>query len=296
MVKILSIGEVMLEMSDLGGGLYKKSFAGDSFNMAHYLNAVSAGAIRADYLTAVGGDTLSDACLEFIEQHGVSTKYCLRDTSRTLGMFILSNDAAGEKQYSYWRGQSAARHLFDDVQNLQNYDWIYLSGITAAITRNTQNLIESLVTSKAQIIYDFNHRHLLWTPEDARRFAANLIPMATVVKISDDELDLLYPEQTLRSLSEQYPNAEWVLTCGGSRAEVWCAGTQKALTEFEPVQKVIDSSAAGDSFIAAYLTAKIGGENAEAGLNLGHSVASQVVCAKGSIVPIDMTKLDKKYD
>ncbi|MEH6403148.1 MAG: sugar kinase [Sneathiella sp.] len=293
MARILSIGEVMLEMSDLGDALYKKSFAGDSFNMAYYMSAVSTGEIRIDYLTAVGCDDLSRDCLAFIENHGVSTGNCVQDSDRTIGMFILSNDEHGEKQYSYWRGQSAARHLFDKVRDLQNFDWVYLSGITAAVTKNTQNLITSLKASKAKIIYDFNHRSRLWGEEGAREFAQKLLPFATVVKISDEELDVLYPNETLQSLSGHYQKAEWVLTCGGSKAEVWSNGQQKAVAVFHAVEHVVDSSAAGDSFIAGYLVAKIRGLNADAGLKLGHSVASQVVCAKGSIVPIDMTKLEK---
>lgn len=295
MTKILSIGEIMLEMSDVGGGVYKKSFAGDTFNMAHYLNVVTRGEVRADYLTAVGVDAESDACLAFLENMGAGTSRCLRLPEYTLGLFILTNDESGEKQYGYWRGMSAAKHVFDTEQDLAGYDFIYLSGITAAITLNKENLVASVAAARKQgamIVYDFNHRKLLWTPEEARTFADAFLSHVDIVKISDEELEVLYAGRKMDEFSKLYPEAEWVLTCEGNKGEVWKAGNLIAQQIFEPVEKVVDSSAAGDSFIAAYLAAKFNGAEPLEGLQRGHAIASQVVCGVGSIVAIDTSKLD----
>jgi 2-dehydro-3-deoxygluconokinase len=295
MVRVLSIGEVMLEMSDIGDGLYKKSFAGDTFNVAHYLSVVSGGQFKADYLTAVGTDADSQACLEFLRRHGVPTDQCQQDPERNIGLFILSNDASGEKQYGYWRGQSAARHLFDKPRDLSGYDLIYLSGITAAITENKTQLVNDIKTARqngARIAFDFNYRALLWSPEEAVAFCDLFLPYANIIKISDEELENLLPDSDLASLSKTYPSAEWVLTCGGDKGEVWMNGEMVAQQLFASVPTVVDSSAAGDAFIATYLAAQFSGCDALTALNRGHAVASQVVCAKGSIVPIDLTKLD----
>lgn len=293
MTKILSIGEIMLEMSDLGDGLYRKGFAGDTFNVACYLHMVTNGRIKPHYLTAVGTDAESDACLNFIEEKGVLTTRCQRDCDHTIGLFVLSNDDSGEKQYAYWRGQSAARHLFDRPQDLTGYELIYLSGITAAITENKRNLVQSVEAAKqygTQIAYDFNHRAALWNPDAARKFATQLLSLVDIVKISDDELEFLYPAKTVSDFSNEYPQAEWVLTCGGDKGEVWKAGTLLARQEFKAALEVVDSSAAGDSFIATYIAEKLAGANPLEGLRRGHAVASQVVCSKGSIVPIDLNK------
>lgn len=295
MAKFLSIGEVMLEMADVGDGLYRKSFAGDTFNVAHYLSEVTKEDVQIDYLTAVGTDADSISCLDFLHQHGVGISRCVKDPSRTIGLFILANDSAGEKQYGYWRGQSAVRHLFDELQDLSGYDWIYLSGITGAITENKEQLIGSLKLAreqKTQVAYDFNFRDQLWTRTEAIEFSAIVLGLCDLVKISDEELEVLYPNQDLKELSTLYPNAEWVLTCGGEKGEVWRDGNLVASQVFQSVETVADSSAAGDSFIAAYIAAKLEGGDPKQGLQRGHAVASQVVCSKGSIVPLDLTKLD----
>jgi len=293
-IKVLSIGEVMLEMSDIGGGNYKKSYAGDTFNVAHYLHTVSRGQIQPEYLTALGADAESSNCLSFLREKGVGISKCVQDPDRTIGLFILSNDENGEKQYAYWRGQSAARHLFDSKQDLAGFDIVYFSGITAAITENRENLVQSIKAAgqkDARIVYDFNHRVMLWTPDDARSFAQSLLPQVDLVKISDEELDFLYPGKTLAEFSSLYPDAEWVFTCGGKKGEVWKNGRLTAQQIFKAEKNVVDSSAAGDAFIATYLEAKISGLEPLAAIQRGHYIASQVVCKKGSVVPLVLTGL-----
>ena len=295
MIKFLSIGEVMLELSDMGGGFYKKSFAGDSFNVAYYLNAVARGRVQVEYLTAVGTDAHSDACVEFMADKGVSTLRCLRDPSRTIGLFILSNDKHGEKQYAYWRGHSAARGIFDQMQDLSGYDLVFISGITAAVTTHKDNLVKCLIKARqqgARIVYDFNYRNLLWPGSAACAFAERILPDVDIVKISSEELEILYPGRNICGLSNAWPGAEWILTCGGEKAEIWCSGALVAQQFFKPVDTIVDSSAAGDAFIATYIAAKLENIDPLAALSHAHAVAAQVVCAKGSIVAIDMMKLD----
>ena len=298
MTKILSIGEVMLELSDIGNGLYKKSFAGDTSNFAYYINVTSGGSIVVDYLTAIGYDMNSDDCLKFLVKSGISISRCLRSTEHTIGLFILSNDAKGEKQYGYWRGQSAARHIFDQIQDLSGYNIVYFSGITAAITKNKNNLIKSILLIKNQdveIVFDFNFRKQLWSPDDAIKFATRILQHISIIKISDEEFDILYPTQNIESLSKEYPNAEWLLTCSRNKAEIWKNGNIIFTYQFEPIDDIVDSSAAGDAFIATYLTAKLAGTKPQECLHKAHVIASQVVCAKGSIIPIDMLKLELNH-
>ena len=285
----------MLEMSDIGDGLYKKGFAGDTFNVVHYINRVSCGQLDTSYLSAIGQDALSEACFDFLVKSGISTSHIQRDPGRTIGLFILSNDEKGEKQYSYWRGQSAARHIFNEMRDLTGFDYIYLSGITTAVTENKENLLKSLKQAKekgATIVFDVNHRKLLWSAREASLFAHRMFEIADIVKISDEELELLYPDQTIKQLSRLYDRIEWVLTCASEKAEVLKAGKILASHSFVPVEKVVDSSAAGDAFIATYLHAKIANHTMANAIKRAHKVASQVVCHKGSIVPIDLSKLD----
>ena len=56
--------------------------------------------------------------------------------------------------------------------------------------------------------------------------------------------------------------------------------------EAEPVTApVVDTTAAGDSFAAAYLAARLDGAAPEQAARAGHRLAGVVVCHSGAIIP-----------
>ena len=295
MDKLLCIGEVMLELSQVNENSYKKSFAGDTFNVAHYAAITGGEKIETEYLTAIGTDNESDACFEFIAANNVGVRHIIRDENRTIGLFLLSNDDEGEKKYNYWRSVAAAKYVFNQPRDLSGFNLINISGITAAITIEKDNLIASLLQAKnkgAKIIYDFNYRQMLWSVEDAKKFALKILPLVDIAKISDEELETLFPSQSLQGFSKEYPNAEWIFTCGGEKAEVWQSGDMIAQKIFEPITDIVDTSAAGDSFLGTYLSSYLMGFDAAQRLKRAHRIAVQVIAHKGSIVSIDLTKLE----
>jgi 2-dehydro-3-deoxygluconokinase len=54
------------------------------------------------------------------------------------------------------------------------------------------------------------------------------------------------------------------------------------------VDKVVDTTGAGDSFNGGYLSARIKGESILEAARKGHRFASQVVQNRGAVVPIDL--------
>jgi len=71
-----------------------------------------------------------------------------------------------------------------------------------------------------------------------------------------------------------------------SGCETWLNGKLESRHTFDAMDKPVDTSAAGDSFNAAYLTKRLNGETIDSALSYGHHVASQVVAVKGSIIEI----------
>ena len=57
------------------------------------------------------------------------------------------------------------------------------------------------------------------------------------------------------------------------------------IIEGEPVGEVVDTTAAGDSFAAAYLAARLGGAEPADAARAGHRLAGTVVRYPGAIIP-----------
>ncbi|SQA98710.1 fructoselysine 6-kinase [Cedecea neteri] len=54
-----------------------------------------------------------------------------------------------------------------------------------------------------------------------------------------------------------------------------------------PKEKVVDTTAAGDSFSAGYLAVRLTGGTAEAAAKRGHLTAGTVIQYRGAIIPLD---------
>ncbi|RYF03130.1 MAG: sugar kinase, partial [Oxalobacteraceae bacterium] len=55
----------------------------------------------------------------------------------------------------------------------------------------------------------------------------------------------------------------------------------------EPVQDVVDTTAAGDSFGAAYMAARLSGKDPQTAARAGHRLAGAVIRVRGAIIPLD---------
>ena len=291
-MKIISIGELMVEMANTHGDTYKKTYAGDTFNVAYYMKAYAPAHWYMTYGTVLGTTADDTGAIDFIKKYGIATDGVHIHDTRTIGLFTLGNDAHGEKQYGYWRSLSAAKTYFNNQQTFDGYDLIYFSGITAAIMENRDNLvdciIESYQTDTINIVYDFNHRRQLWSPDEARIFAEKIINYCHVLKISDEELPWIFGNaMTIEKLSTMTPNAEIIYTKGGDGSERWQNGECTHVCPAMPVQTIVDTSAAGDAFIAYYLVGRWTGLDVMQSLQNASQLASAVLGYKGSIAPLE---------
>ena len=125
--QFLAIGECMVELALQPDGAYAMGFAGDTFNTAWYARRSLPEAWRVGYLSAVGRDAVSDRMLAFMTGAGIDTRAVARLPDRTVGLYMIEL-VKGERSFSYWRGQSAARALAADAARLA----AALDGVTLA--------------------------------------------------------------------------------------------------------------------------------------------------------------------
>lgn len=296
MIRIVSIGECMVEMAPTGDtGTYLMGFAGDTMNTAWYLRRLLDARDQVDYLTAVGDDSVSDQMVAFLDEAGLGMDHIIRRSKRTVGLYMIQL-SDGERSFSYWRGQSAARTLAQDqdhlMQALMGADIAYFSGITLAILteEDRRRLLDALRSFRAkggEAVFDTNLRPALWdSPAQMTKAVMEAAAISDTVLPSHDDEATWFGDTDLAATARRYADtgAKTVVVKNGSGPmHAWQQGKTVDVTP-APVDRVVDSTAAGDSFNAGFLAAQIAGRSLDQSLQAGAQLAAKVVSHRGALV------------
>ncbi len=294
MTGIACIGECMIELKQAGDGLYSRFYGGDTLNTAVYLARLGN---QVRYVTALGDDPLSDEMIAGWAGEGIETAHVVRLPGKLPGLYLIRTDDRGERQFFHWRESSAARHLMDlpetaDIMEaLQACRLVYFSAITLSIyaASGRQRLLAALRKARAggtSVVFDTNFRARGWPDLDvARSVYREAFDVADIVLASTEDLSPLYPDESDDGLMARISSAEVVLKLSSPSSMLRWAGRCERL-QAEPLTKpVVDTTAAGDSFAAAYISARLAGADPLHAARAGHRLAGIVVCYPGAIIP-----------
>lgn len=287
----------MIELSQADGGLLSKGFAGDTFNTAWYARGCMSADWSVDYFTAVGDDRLSDEMIAFMTSAGIGTGYVARVQNKAPGLYIIHLEN-GERSFSYWRQNSAARGLASNPRLLRAAldasDVIYFSGITLAIlpredARTMLTELKGARLSGKHIVFDPNLRPRLWESAEAMRTTISEgARVSTIVMPSYDDEAQFFDDVSISATAERYHGlgaAVVVVKNGGAGVTVSADGIN-ALVPAVKVARVVDSTSAGDSFNAAFLAEYFRQRDGIAAARLGVEAASRVIQKHGALVPL----------
>ena len=288
--RVACIGECMVELREQPDGTLHRSHGGDTLNTAVYLARLG---VAVDYVTALGDDPWSDEMLAHWQAERVGTAMVHRLPGRLPGLYIIQTDHRGERRFLYWRDSAAARQLWDhfDPAALAASDVIYLSGITLSIydDRSRALLLGALEANQARgarIAFDTNFRPRGWPdPSVAAALYRRLFALADIVLASQEDLRLLFGAAGEAELLRHGAGRELVLKSDQPGSRVVFEQRDTAVAA-EPVAHVVDTTAAGDSFSAAYLAARLRGLGPVAAARAGHRLAGLVVAHPGAIMPL----------
>ena len=309
-LRIAAIGECMVELSSAEEGLFRQAFAGDTLNTAIYTARSNASSKRSDhsaldisYVTAIGKDHFSENMLTFLASEQLNCDYVARVDDKIPGLYSIQLDDTGERSFSYWRSDSAAKCMFtrglDDQQRnalAQEFDLYYLSGITLAIlnVEDRALLKESLQQARqrgAKVAFDTNYRPRLWSSQqEAQQVVNDFLQLTDIALVTFDDEHALFgdrsAEETIARLSHL---SELVIKQGGDGCTILTQQNGQLFVPAMRVPQVIDTTSAGDAFNGGYLARRLLGDTPEAAARFAHQLAGTVIQYKGAIIPLEIT-------
>ena len=290
---IAAIGECMVEFRQTGEAGFAAGFGGDTLNTAVYLARLGQS---VDYVTALGDDPWSERMIASWREEGVGTDRVVRVKGATPGLYVIQLDAKGERNFSYWRDNAPARRLFALPETpalrdaLLGYGTIYFSGISLSLygEEGRRTLFETIRAARengVRIAFDSNFRPRGWPDKaQARRAFEEAFSLSHILFASTEDLGLLF-EGGDHALDRIAPDAERVVKHEDLSVVVSSASGGEWTVRGRPAERVVDTTAAGDSFAAAYLATRIEGGDEQAAAEAGHALAGQVVGYPGALIP-----------
>ncbi|MBQ9280747.1 MAG: carbohydrate kinase [Treponema sp.] len=304
---VVALGEILIDFTFAGTNadgkkLYEENAGGAPANC---VSAVAKLGGRGAFIGMTGRDSFGEDVRRVLEKISVDTsgmRYC---ESQHTTLAFVSLDAQGERHFSFCRNPGADTQIRPedlDRQMLENSRILHVGSLSLTdepAKSATLKAIEITKKTGGLVSYDPNYRANLWKERtDAIEVMKSIFPLADTVKVSDEELALLFGENIS---AEEGGNK--ILDLGASLAMITLGAKGvfyaakipdgKRISGTIPVRKVdvVDTTGAGDSFTGGILYRLTRRENPldftkeelEADLKFANTVASICVTRRGAI-------------
>ena len=232
----------------------------------------------SQFVGALGADMFGDFLLESLRATGVGTDYVVRTDAAPTALAFVALDHEGERSFSFYRPPAAdlmfrAEH-FDPACFVDTGAFHVCSNslTEAAIAQATLDGMRMARDNGVLVSMDLNLRPMLWPAgADPRPGLWRALQAADVVKLARNEFEYLAEglgggEAGERAVLQRLfqGQAQWVVVTNGPAPKCWYGrGGESGQVAGFPV-KAIDTTAAGDAFVAGLLF-----HLAEAGIDVG---------------------------
>lgn len=291
----------MVELARGADQRFGLGYGGDTFNTAVYL---ARAGVDVAYATALGDDPYSQGIVGTADRERVDTDLTLIVGGRLPGLYLIETSAAGERTFWYWRDSAPARQLFElpDAprieEGLRQASVVYFSGVTLSLysEEGLDRFAAALQAAKgegARIAMDSNYRPRGWRGDidRARRTFERFWRLADIGMPTLEDEQALWGDADAGATVSRLQSlgiSEIVIKSGAEGAFVACGSVEQQVPAQAGVQPV-DTTAAGDSFNAAYLAARRAGASPIDAADLGNRLAAVVIQHRGAIVPAEAT-------
>lgn len=291
MKTIVTFGEIMLRLSPPSTLRFGQArsldviYGGGESNVA--VSLANFG-LATQYVTRLPANDIGDACLQFLRQYNVGTKYILRGGDR-IGIYFLENGSNMRgSQVIYDRANSSFTTLeagmLDWKEIFSQAGWFHWTGITPAISKaSAAAVLEGIKVARQMgvtISCDMNYRAKLWKwGKTAGEVMQELLTYCDIAIGNEEDAEKVFgvraPETDIlagkveaqryhfvcEELARQFPNLKKIaITLRGSLSAnqntwsgiLWDGGEFYSAPNYE-ITHIVDRVGGGDAFMGGLI-------------------------------------------
>ena len=251
---ILTIGEVLIDLTQTGKDArgipqFAANPGGAPANLAVAASRLGA---QTAFIGKVGADAFGRYLKEVLAENKVDVS----------GMAVVSVDATGERDFSFYRSANADVMLCkEDISDeaLKAAKIVHFGSVSLTADPSRTATLDAAARAKklgATITYDPNYRANLWkNKEDAIAQMKAPLPLVDILKVSDEELPLLTGTTDCESGTAQLAQngIRLIFVTLGANGVFYRFGDKTGHVAGVPC-KVGDTNGAGDTFFGAALS------------------------------------------
>lgn len=254
---------------------YEKTSKVPGGSAANTIKALAHEGVEVGFIGKVANDANGAFFANELKTLGVTTQLVVSASGATgeATTFISHN---GQRTFATYLGVSSTLGV-DDVlpKMLEGYDILYVEGYLVQNYSLMDYVMQTAKQMGMTICLDLASYNIV---EEQRGFFTYLLEQFVDIVFANEEesraLTEKNPAQALTQLASLCDIAVVKLGAGGSSAQ---RGDEVARIPAEPVEKVVDTTGAGDFFAAGFLSALINGASLEDCLRRGGQLSAKVI-------------------
>jgi fructokinase len=265
LLDVVCMGETLVDFLPSEAGRPVRAVSAWSPCVGGSLANVSVGlarlGARSGLVSVLGSDEFGHLLRERLAAEGVDVSHVRQTNEARTGLVFISLDARGERSFTYFRTRSAELLLgerdvdADFLGRTRVLHWgsnsLHLPEARVAV----QRAVERVREAGRIVSCDPNLRLHAWAdPREPKGILERLLPLCTVVKLSEEEMPVVTgttdPRETLELLS-RWGVVLPVVTLGEKGAAFLWRG--EVVHVPAPSARVLDTTGAGDGFVSAFL-------------------------------------------
>lgn len=266
-VRLVTLGEALIDLvayDRSGTGLahaerFQRAAGGAPANVA--VGAARLG-VRSGLIGKVGADPFGDYLVDTLHGSGVDVTQLQRDAKAPTALALVSLAPDGERDFVFYHhGAADTRLRMDEIDEeyLRAAQLLHVGSISLIHEPARSATVRAVTLAEQHGLlrsFDPNLRLSLWPSEATARAAVlALVPRMNIIKVNAEELEFLTGGRHEAAARELLIGAvELVLVTDGARG-VRYFGHASAGHVASPAVAAVDTTGAGDAFVAALLAA-----------------------------------------